>query len=83
MECIFAAVRAEAERARSIYPAWPDNIVMAAAVAAEEMGEVVKDVNTYYWRQGDATIADIRKEAIQTMAMLVRFLEETPGMVDG
>lgn len=83
MDAIFDAVRAEVGRARSRYPAWPENIVMAVAVAAEEMGEVVKDANTYYWRQGNATPETIRKEAIQAMAMLVRVLEETPEMRHG
>lgn len=75
---VWAEVETEVNRARSLYPDWPLNIVHAAAIAAEEMGEIVKDCNTFHWRQGKATVQDVRKEAIQTIAMLYRFLTETP-----
>ena len=62
------------------YPAWPANLVMAAAIAAEESGEVVKECNTYHWRQGKTTLDDIKLEAIQAAAMWIRFLVDTPAM---
>lgn len=70
----------ELNKARSRYPQWPDNIVMAAAIANEESGEVVKACNNYYWRHGEDMPDDIAKEAIQAAAMWIRFLVDTPVM---
>lgn len=77
---VYAAVAAELQRARSKYPQWPLDIVHAAAIASEESGEVVKAVNSLYWGQGADTVADIRAEAVQAIAMWVRFLAETVAM---
>lgn len=74
------AVLNEVNRARAKYPKWPDNIVMAAAVASEESGETVKACNNYFWRHGNDTPEDIQKEAIQAAAMWIRFLVDTPAM---
>jgi NTP pyrophosphatase (non-canonical NTP hydrolase) len=74
---VFEAVQAELASARTRYPWWPNrSIVHAAAIASEESGEVVKAANNWYWRQGDDTTEDIRKEAVQAIAMWVRFLTE-------
>ena len=73
----------EVYSATSRYPLWPSNLVMAAAIAEEESGEVVKECNTYHWKQGPTTLDDIRKEAIQAAAMWIRFLVDTPEMGDG
>ena len=80
---IILAALTELERARRLYPAWPADLVHAAAVASEEMGEVVKSCNSYYWQQGSDTVDDIRTEAIQAIAMLLRFLAETPTVKEG
>ncbi len=71
---VYAAVTAELASARARYPFWPADIIHAAAIASEEVGEVVRACNSYHWRQGDDTLDDIRKEAVQAIAMLVRFL---------
>jgi len=71
---VFDLARAELARARARYPAWPADLVHAAAIASEESGEVVKAVNSYHWQQGDETLADIRAEAVQAIAMWTRFL---------
>ena len=73
---VFELARAELARARAKYPAWPSDLVHAAAIASEESGEVVKAVNSYHWQQGDETLADIRAEAVQAIAMWTRFLTE-------
>lgn len=73
---VFNAVGEELLRARSRYPWWPDDAIHAAAIASEESGEVVKAVNNWHWRQGDDTLDDIRAEAIQAIAMWVRFLTD-------
>jgi len=79
---VFALVRAELTKARSRYPWWPSDLVQACAIANEESGEVVKAVNNRYWAHGPETIEDIRKEAVQAIAMWVRFLVETPDVDD-
>ena len=79
---IVLAVLAELDRARARYPWWPSDLIHAAAIASEESGEVVKAVNNYVWQQGDDSIADIRKEAIQAIAMWVRFLVDSPQIED-
>jgi len=73
---VFDLARAELARARAKYPHWPADLVHAAAIASEESGEVVKAVNSYHWQQGDATLEDIRAEAVQAIAMWTRFLTE-------
>lgn len=75
---VFELVARELEKARARYPFWPADIVAAAAIASEESGEVIKATNEFYWSQGDSKLADIRVEAIQAIAMWVRFLTETP-----
>lgn len=75
-------VRQELDRARTKFDWWPQNPVEAAAIASEEMGEVVKAVNNYYHQHGDDTPDDIYKEAVQAAAMLVRFVTETPLFSD-
>lgn len=77
---VFALVRAELAKARTRYPWWPQDLVQACAIANEESGEVVKAVNNRYWQHGPETIEDIRKEAVQAIAMWVRFLVETPDV---
>ena len=79
---IVLAVLTELDRARARYPRWPADLIHAAAIASEESGEVVKSVNNYVWQQGDDSIADIRKEAIQAIAMWMRFLADSPQMGD-
>lgn len=70
----------EVRKARTKFPGWPGNSVMACAVVAEEMGELTQAVNELYWNQGESSLSDVQKEAIQTGAMLIRFLLETPVM---
>jgi len=77
-EIILSALT-ELERARRLYPEWPADLVHAAAVVSEEVGEVTKGCNDLYWHQR-GTVDDIRTEAIQAIAMLLRFLAETPRM---
>lgn len=77
---IFTEVWKELKSARQRYPEWQSNLIEAAAVMVEEAGEALKSCNNYHHSQGDDTPADIRKEVIQTMAMCMRFLLETPAM---
>jgi len=79
---VFALVRAELAKARSRYAWWPADLVQACAIANEESGEVVKAVNNRYWQHGPETIEDIRKEAVQAIAMWVRLLTESQDVDD-
>lgn len=66
-------ILSELKRAETIHPNWPSDPVHAAAVLAEEAGEVVKAVNNVVTKhKGDS---DYRTEAIQCAAMCVRFLK--------
>lgn len=76
-EQVFELVRGELAKARTRYPFWPADLVHAAAIANEEMSEVIKSVNNRFWGHGDDTWADIQGEAVQAIAMLVRFLTES------
>lgn len=62
----------ELERAQEKFPTWPSDPVHAAAVVAEEAGELVKAVLQSTYEQ--APFDNVRKEAIQTVAMALRFL---------
>jgi len=63
----------EVRRAETIHPNWPSDPVHAAAILAEESGEVVKAVNNVVTKhKGDS---DYRTEAIQCAAMCIRFLK--------
>lgn len=73
----------ELARARGRYPTWPTDLIHAMVVVQEESGEILKAANEVYWGHKATTIEDVRKEAIQTMAMCMRFLTETPGLAIG
>jgi hypothetical protein len=62
----------ELERAEKKFPGWPQDIVHGAAIIQEECGELVKACLDYYYGRGD--IASVLKEAVQTGAMVYRFL---------
>lgn len=88
-DAILAAVRAEIERATARWPGWPDDPVHAAAIVAEEAGELVQASIDFSYSLPDCAItgrnrrrvayANMRTEAIQTAAMAIRFLR---GMDD-
>lgn len=63
----------ELSRARSKHPDWPTDPVHAVTVLAEEAGELQRAVLQAYYEGG--SIDEVRKEAIQTGAMVLRFLE--------
>lgn len=79
---VFALVRAELAKARSRYNWWPSDLIHACAIANEESGEVVKAVNNRYWQHGPETIEDIRKEAVQAIAMWARMITESQDVDD-
>lgn len=70
----------ELQRARKRYPDWPIDVVHATVVMCEEAGECLKSANEVRWSHKSATLADLREEVIQTIAMCLRLIVETPGL---
>lgn len=83
IEQIKNEVNAEVARARRLFPTWPADIVHAVAIVHEEAGEMCQSANGAFWGHKGATLGDVRKEAIQTMAMCWRLLLDTPCMTNG
>lgn len=67
-------VLTELARALDKFPTWPLDPVHALAVVAEELGETQKEVLQLTYEPGKTTVKALRKEAIQTAAMSLRFL---------
>ena len=70
---IIALVEKELERSRAKHPVWPIDGVIAAAVVAEESGELIRAALQERYEGGSHD--DVRAEAIQTIASCVRLLE--------
>lgn len=62
----------ELERAETKFPNWLTDIVHQIAVVAEEAGEALQAANNVRWHNGN--IKEVRKELIQTGAMVLRAL---------
>lgn len=73
IEDIILFIEKELSRAKTIWPKWPEDPIQAAAVIAEESGEIVKSALDFTYSGG--LLSDMEAEAIQTAAMCVRFLE--------
>ncbi len=54
------------------FPGWPKDVVHAAAIVAEECGELVKASLDFHYGRGTKGV--LRNEVIQTGAMVYRFL---------
>lgn len=68
-----AEVMAEVERAMCKFPTWPTDPLHALAVLGEEFGELTKDVLQFTYEPHKTSRENVRKEAIQTAAMALRF----------
>jgi hypothetical protein len=66
----------ELERAITLYPLYPSDVVHAAAIVSEEAGELVRAANNVYYADSVGNREDLHREAVQTAAMAVRFLME-------
>lgn len=53
---------------------WPTDPLHAKAVLDEEVGELEQAILQNIYENGKSDIADIKKEAIQVSAMILRFL---------
>lgn len=70
---LLKAVGGEIQRASKKFPAWPRDAVHAAAIIAEEMGELQQAALDYTYRR-IGTKERMFKEAVQLTAMGLRFL---------
>lgn len=69
-----AEIAAEIDRATAKFPTWPTDPIHAANVVMEEAGELSKEVNQLTYEPHKSSKEWVRKEAIQTAAMAIRFL---------
>lgn len=76
----------ELESAKTRYPWWPSDAVHAGAIVAEEAGELTQATLDHVYdhlnHNGKDTMARMRKEAVQTAAMAIRFLENMESYGD-
>lgn len=63
----------ELREAEKKFPYWPGDVVHAAAIVAEESGELTQAALDRYYERHDSDNRMI-KEAAQTGAMAIRFL---------
>lgn len=70
---IMEALNDELTRARKKFHTWPTDPIHAAAIVAEESGELIRAA--LQWGYENKSMAACDKEAIQTLAMCIRFLE--------
>jgi predicted transcriptional regulator len=75
-EAVFAILD-ELDRAETLHPSWPTDHIHQAAIVAEEAGELVRAALNHTYHGEDAE--EMRKEAIQTGAMAIRFLVNLPN----
>ena len=73
MDAILESVITELDLARAKWPDWPVDPVHAAAVVSEEAGELVQAANDFCYSGGN--LDRMKAEAIQTVAMGLRFLD--------
>jgi len=71
---IKTAIEAEIAKAMKKFPRWPTDPIHAAAVIAEECGELQQAVLESVYEPWKSSREKIRTEAIQTAAMCIRFL---------
>ena len=80
-EQILQRINDELVKAEKEFPGWPKDIVHGAAIVQEESGEFGKACLDFFYRRGGRR--KVTKEAIQTAAMIFRFLfhidEYEPG----
>jgi NTP pyrophosphatase (non-canonical NTP hydrolase) len=72
-------VSAELAAAKAKFPTWPADPFHALAILGEEFGELTKAVTEATYEPWKSDLADVRREAIQTAAMAIRFLEGMGG----
>lgn len=72
---IINLIQTEIERAEIKHPNWPDDMVYAASIVAEESGELIRSAVQHEMESEFGCIEDVKKEAIQTAATCIRLLK--------
>lgn len=67
-------IAAEVARAKLKFPTWPTDPLHAVCVLGEEFGELMKATLEHTYEPEKSSAADVRKEAVQTAAMALRFI---------
>lgn len=67
-------VMREVSRATAKFPTWPTDPLHAVAVVGEEFGELTKAALQEVYEPHKNDRGDVRKEAVQTAAMAIRFI---------
>lgn len=65
----------ELERAEKKHQQWPVDVIHAAAIITEESGELMRAALQWNYENGQQE--ELKKEAIQTAAMCIRFLQHS------
>lgn len=66
-------VASELQSAERKHPRWPDDRIHAAAIVAEEAGELVRAALQHHYEKGEHVA--IREEALHTAATAVRMIK--------
>lgn len=64
----------ELESATEKFPSWPTDPLHALGILGEEYGELNKAILQLLYEPHKTSSSDVRNEAIQTAAMVLRFL---------
>jgi NTP pyrophosphatase (non-canonical NTP hydrolase) len=71
----------ELAKAEAKHPEWPTDPLHAIAIIGEEFGELTQAVLQVTYEPGKSLITDVRREAVQTAAMALRFLQSMDAYV--
>lgn len=74
MDSVVLQIQQEVERAMRKFPRWPTDPIHAAAIIAEECGELQKATLEAVYEPHKGSRPNIRTEAVQTAAMCLRFI---------
>jgi hypothetical protein len=61
------------------FPVWPTDPIHAVQVVNEEVGELNRAILQLVYEPDEYPDADVRKEAIQSIAVLIRFIAGLDG----
>jgi NTP pyrophosphatase (non-canonical NTP hydrolase) len=75
------AVAKELVKAEAKHPEWPTDPLHAIAIIGEEFGELTQAVLQVTYEPGKSLITDVQREAAQTAAMALRFLQSMDAYV--
>ena len=80
-EKIMDEIFAELHRAETKFPRYPRDPVHAAAIVAEELGELQRAILHWTYERNKGGFDDVRSEALQTAAMGLRFCFNLQNMI--